>query len=58
MSKKEVGIIEVMLEDSSEKAIQEALYKKELLDAITSQDYSSSACEDIIQEAIVEVLEL
>lgn len=58
MYKKEIGIIEVMPESSSEKSINEALQQKELLDAITSQDYSNKVCEDIIQEAIKEVLNL
>lgn len=58
MFKENIGIIEVMPENGSEKAIKEALQKKELLDAITSQDYSSKTCQDIIQEAINEVLGL
>lgn len=59
MSKNEViGIIEVMPENGSKEEIEEALYKKELLDAITMQDYSGKACNDIIQEAIIDVLNL
>ena len=59
MSKKDtVGIIEVMPENASKEEIDDALYKKELLDAVTMQDYSGKACDDIIKEAIKEVLNL
>lgn len=59
MSKKDtVGIIEVMPENASKEEIDNALKKKELLDAVTMQDYTGKACDDIIQEAIKEVLNL
>ena len=51
-----VGVIEVMPENGSKKDFEEALYKKELLDAITNDDYSGKACQEIIDEAIKEVL--
>ena len=59
MSKKDtVGIIEVMPENASKEEIDHALKKKELLDAVTMQDYTGKVCDDIIQEAIKEVLNL
>ena len=59
MSKnKEVGIIEVMPENASKEELEDALYKKELLDAVTMQDYTGKACDDIIQQAIKEIFEL
>lgn len=53
-----VGIIEVMPDDFSKENIEEALYKKELLDAVTMQDYTGEACNEIIKEAIKDVLGL
>ena len=55
MYKKELGIIEVLPDSSSEKDINEALYKKELLDAITMQDFSGDAINQIIDEVMDEL---
>lgn len=58
MSNKTVGIIEVMPENGSKEAFDEALKKKELLDAITYGDYSGEMCKEIINEAVKEVLNI
>lgn len=55
MYKDEIGIIEVLPDSSSKEDIDEALYKKELLDAITMQDFSGKAIEKIIDETLEEL---
>lgn len=55
MYKDEIGIIEVLPESSSKKDIDEALYKKELLDAVTMQDFSGEAINQIIDEVLQEL---
>lgn len=55
MYKKELGIIEVLPDSSSPEDIKEALDKKELLDAITMQDFSGSAINKIIDEVLQEL---
>lgn len=55
MYKDEIGIIEVLPDSSSKEGIDEALYKKELLDAITMQDFSGKAIEKIIDETLEEL---
>lgn len=55
---KEFGIIEVLPDSPTKDDIDEALYKKSLLDAITMQDYSNKVIDDIIDEVITEILEL
>lgn len=54
---KEFGIIEVLPDSPTKDDIDEALYKKSLLDAITMQDYSTKVIDDIIDEVITEILE-
>jgi hypothetical protein len=56
--KTEFGIIEIMPENSSKKAMEDALQKKEIVDAITTQDFSGKVFDDILKEAIMQVLEL
>lgn len=55
MYKDEIGIIEVLPDSSSKEDIKEALYKKELLDAITMQDFSGKAIDGIIDEVMEEL---
>lgn len=55
MYKDEIGIIEVLPDSSSKEDIDEALYKKELLDAITMQDFSGKAIAKIIDETLEEL---
>ena len=55
MYKDEIGIIEVLPDSGSKEDIDEALYKKELLDAITMQDFSSKAIAKIIDETFEEL---
>lgn len=55
MYKNEIGIIEVLPDSSSKEDIAEALYKKELLDAITMQDFSGKAIAKIIDETLEEL---
>lgn len=55
MYKDEIGIIEVLPDSNSPKDIREALEKKELLDAITMQDYSGKAFDSILDEVLEEI---
>lgn len=55
MYKDEIGIIEVLPDSGSKEDIDEALYKKELLDAITMQDFSGIAIAKIIDETLEEL---